>query len=509
MKIFRTAALLLLSLCVLPVSALCEAEEDYTVSYEGIPTGIVNARTAVHDPSIIEADGVFYIFGSHMMAASSTNLRNWDRAANGYRPDNPVWGNLFAEDGHVFDWAGSPGSVIPTDDGNHHVWAPDVIWNPVMGKYMMYYCVSSTWNASAICYGLSDSVTGPFDWQGTLICSGFDKDNIGRSNVLEFVDEAWAKKNYFTLAGGYDYKKWPNAIDPGLFFDADGRLWMVYGSWSGGIFLLELDPATGLVIHPEAAADTDPYFGRHLMGGGHQSMEGPYVEYDAEAGYYYLFVSYGGLNAHGGYQIRVFRSESPEGPYLDMKGERPNRRGGHGFYGLKLSGNYNLPSVRTAYMATGHNSAVIASDGRRYVCYHTRFNSGNESFLPIVKQYGLNAEAWPCLLPYATREETFSDDWAEQAVTGRWYTVSQGTGIDDVIAEPVILFLRADGTVGSAAGDAGTWSLTPGTHFLTLTLDGTEYSGVLCRMQDDGGTDVTAFSAVGGNVSVWGVKYDE
>ena len=27
-------------------------------------------------------------------------------------------------------------------------------------------------------------------------------------------------------------------FDPTVFFDADGRFWMVYGSWSGGIFLL-------------------------------------------------------------------------------------------------------------------------------------------------------------------------------------------------------------------------------------------------------------------------------
>ncbi len=28
-------------------------------------------------------------------------------------------------------------------------------------------------------------------------------------------------------------------------------MWMVYGSWSGGIFLLEIDEKTGLVIHPK------------------------------------------------------------------------------------------------------------------------------------------------------------------------------------------------------------------------------------------------------------------
>lgn len=511
MRIIRTAALLLMSLCMLPLSALGESAEDYTVSYDGIETGIVNARASVHDPSIIAADGVYYIFGSHMTAAKSTNLRSWDRMANGYSPDNPVWGNLFAEGSHVFDWTGNRDSVIPTDDGGVHVWAPDVIWNPVMGKYMMYYCVSSTWNASALCFGLSDSVEGPYEWQATLICSGFDRNNIGQSNAYETVDEDWARSHYFTLAGGYDYNRWPNAIDPSVFFDGEDRLWMVYGSWSGGIFLLELDPATGLVIHPEADADAgiDPYFGRHLMGGNHQSMEGPYVLYDPEAGYYYLFVSYGSLTSHGGYQIRVFRSESPDGEYLDMNGEKPGRRGGHAAFGLKLSGNYMLPSLRRAYMATGHNSAMIDANGRRYLCFHSRFNDGTENHNPIVKQYALNAEGWPCLMPYATRGETLDDAWSAEDAAGRWFVINQGAAIDDTIAEPVILYLRLDGTVGAEAGDAGVWALTEGTRFVSLTLDGTVYSGVLCRMQDESGADVTVFSAVGDNRSVWGVKYDE
>ena len=163
---------------------------------------------------------------------------------------------------------------------------------------------------------MSDTIEGPYEWQACLICSGFDRDNLAGSNVLETVDEKTARRRYLTLAGSYNYKEWPNAIDPSVFFDADGRLWMVYGSWSGGIFLLELDPATGLVIHPEAdeANGVDPYFGRHLMGGNHQSMEGPYILRDAEAGYYYLFVSYGALSSRRLPDPRV-PLRSPEGPY--------------------------------------------------------------------------------------------------------------------------------------------------------------------------------------------------
>ena len=119
----------------------------------------------------------------------------------------------------------------------------------------------------------------------------------------------------------------------------------------------------------------------------------------------------------------------------------------------------------------------------------------------------MNEEGWPCLLPYATRGETIPDAFDPADVPGRYYVVCQGTAIDDVIAEPFILYLRADGSV-SGESASGTWALTGGSVFLHLALDGTEYSGVVCRMRDDGNSEVTVFSAVGQNESVWGVKYD-
>ncbi len=506
-RLMRTLALSLLLPLLLPAA---RAEEDYSVDLAPFKTGVVNARASVHDPSIVEDNGIYYIFGSHMSAARSDNLRNWTAIANGYKSSNKVWGDLFADGLHVFDYAGRGDSLIPTDDGGVHVWAPDVIYNKTTGQYMMYYCTSSTFNASNLCFAVADAVEGPYVWQGALIYSGFDKTTIQGTDVLDCVDETQAK-SYLTLAGTYNYKTWPNAIDPSVFYDENDRLWMVYGSWSGGIFLLELDKETGRVIHPEEdkANQVDPYFGKRLLGGQHKSIEGPYILYDKEAGYYYLFVSYGSLVSNGGYQIRVFRSRQPDGDYEDMNGQRPGLKGGHGGFGLKLSGNYNLPSLRRAYMATGHNSALIGRDGKRYVCYHTRFNDGSEAHAPIVKQYFLNAEGWPCLLPYATRGETVSEKgYSPDETAGRYFVINQGTGINADIAQPFILYLRPDGTVGGEKA-SGVWEATEGTAFMRLTLAGKSYSGVFCRMQDDGGTDVTVFTAVGGNESVWGVKYDQ
>ena len=93
----------------------------------------------------------------------------------------------------------------------------------------------------------------------------------------------------------------------------------------------------------------DTYYGKRLLGGGHKSIEEPYIMYDAKSDYYYLFVSYGALTREGGYQIRVFRSKTPDGDYVDMNGNTPWAKDkDHAGFGLKLSGNYMLPSLEQA-----------------------------------------------------------------------------------------------------------------------------------------------------------------
>lgn len=485
-------------------------DKNYKVSTKNIATANISSQgVSVHDPSIVEDNGSFYIFGSHMSAAKSDDLCNWKMIADGYMKTNPVYGQVYDVADEAFYYSGNRNSVIKTDDGKDHVWAPDVVYNKTTGKYYMYYCMSSTWNASNLCYGISDNIEGPYKWQGALIYSGFGSKDLDKTDVLDYVDETYAKKHY-TKGGAYNFDDYPNAIDPTVFYDKDDRMWMVYGSWSGGIFLLEIDPETGLVIHPEANPDedVDTYFGRKLFGGGHISIEGPYIQYDPDSDYYYLYVSYGSLVSNGGYQIRVFRSKDVEGPYLDMNGEKPGKSALHQNFGLKLSGNYKLPSIEKAYMATGHNSALNASDGRKYIVFHTRFNDKGEGHSPRAHQMLVNEEGWPCMLPYQTQGEKVSDSgYSMSDVVGRYYVINQGTAIDNEIANPFILYLNEDGTLDGKDGLTGSWSLADGTYYIHMTIDGSDYSGVVCEMKDEAGADVITFSVVGQNKSVWGVQY--
>ncbi|MCR4902168.1 MAG: glycoside hydrolase family 43 protein [Butyrivibrio sp.] len=486
-------------------------DSDFTVSYEGISLGSINASASVHDPSIIKDNGMFYIFGTHLTAASSEDLRKWTYLGNGYNAGNKVYGDLFTND-KVFEYTGKGNSIVPTDDGGCHLWAPDVIYNEAMGKYLLYYCTSSTWNASTLEYASADSIEGPYEFEGNLIYSGITPKTLEYTDVLDYVSEDYANENYIKASGEYNFDAYPNALDPTVFYDKDGKMWMVYGSWSGGIFLLELDEQTGQVIHPEADPENnvDAYFGKKLMGGGHKSIEGPYIIYDADSDYYYLFVSYGTLTSQGGYQIRVFRSKTVDGEYVDMNGQTPFiTSGNHAYFGLKLSGNYRLPSLMQAYMATGHNSALIDEDtGKKYIAYHTRFESSGENHSPRVKQYFLNEEGWPCMLPYATSGETITNDISISDVAGEYYVVNQGTAIDNEIAEPIKLVLSKRGIV-YGDGIEGTWTLKDGSYYMTITYNEVTYSGVFCAQEDEAGTEVMTFSAVGANTSVWGVKYNE
>lgn len=213
---------------------------------------------------------MFYIFGSHLAQARSTDLLSWDSPFDvEYQnmDNNIIYGNTRENLAETFQWAGYDDA---DSAGGFALWAPDVIWNPnyvwadgSVGAYMIYYSASSTWRRSAIGFAVAPTIEGPYAYGGTIIYSGFtyldatdgsDRNTnwaatnipgLIESGVINEFSENWAM-NSFTYNNDYA----PNAIDPTLFYDSDENLWMVYGSWSGGIFLLEIDEATGVPLIP-------------------------------------------------------------------------------------------------------------------------------------------------------------------------------------------------------------------------------------------------------------------
>lgn len=100
------------------------------------------------------------------------------------------------------------------------------------------------------------------------------------------------------------------------------------------------------MIHPEADEEhnVDAYYGKKLLGGGHKSIEAPYILYDEATDYYYLYVSYGTLTSSGGYQVRVFRSKTVDGELCGYERGIPDR--GCGSSALRSEADRQLPSFR-------------------------------------------------------------------------------------------------------------------------------------------------------------------
>ena len=452
-----------------------------------------------HDPQIILADGTYYMTGSHMVLAKSSDMNAWEYIANGSAKN--FISNLYSGDLPAFSYVGK------NEEGGYSVWAANIWYNETMGKYCMYFCTSSSYIKSALALAVSDVPEGPYTYVDTFLCSGFSTSEAEKTNLADVLGPDADTSRYYKY-GGYDNTKWPNCIDPAIYTDDDGKIWMVYGSWSGGLFTLEINPETGLPIHPEADEESgvDPYFGYHLIGGGHHACEGPFIFHNEENGYYYLFVSCGSLTRTGGYQMRLYRSESPTGPFVDASGKTWNNEEDYFNYGLKIMGNYDLPSLETAYMAPGGQSVFVGADGNTYLVYHQRFDNGTEYHEPRVHRLYLTEDDWYVAAPFETGSESSKEGGYTAAdLAGGFYILDHELDVSDVIHEGKACTMR-DGAVSGEY--EGTYEMTDGTDILHLTIGDVTYTGKIINMTDEAGNETLSFMAVGSNNhTLWGVKY--
>lgn len=481
-----------------------EKEMNEDKKEEAWKKGGFSAGASVHDPAVYEENGTYYIFGSHMESAKSTDLRKWESFSSGVNAENKLFDNLFDTTGDADPDAFS--YVGKNEEGGYSVWAPDVIYNKEMGKYVMYFCTTSSYVKSSLCFATADNIEGPYHYVDKFLHSGFTYHDVKTSNVEELMGTD--PKPY--TGSSYDNNNWPNCIDPDAFYDEDGRMWMVYGSWSGGIFLLEIDKETGYPIHPEADEENhvDSYYGKKLLGGYHNSIEGPHIMYDKTSGYYYLFLSYGGLQAKGGYQIRLFRSKTVDGTYTDAAGKDMYTFVEHKDRGLKMMGNYTFPSLTQTYMAPGGQTAFEDEDGKLYVVYHQRFAKTGEFHEPRVHQLFRTKDGWLTAAPFAASGETLkADGYTPEEIEGTYYLVNHGTDIAATVHRPSETEFKADGTI-TGEEISGTWKAEEGTAYIDITIGENSYTGVVVEMTDEAGNPVMCLSTVGSNnETVWGVKY--
>lgn len=438
------------------------------------PNPPVFREVSVHDPVAIKVDGTYYTFGSHLASAKSDDLIQWQQLSTNVSNRNRIVPNARIELAESLEWAN-------TDT----TWAKGII--ELNDKFYLYYSVS-TWGSprSAIALMTADYIEGPYQYQGMIINSGIQGAAPGQS---------------------YNRAIHPNAIDPDLFFDTEGRLWMVYGSYFGGMHILELDPETGWPL-------PDQGYGKRLWGGSQAAMEGPHIEYNPETGYYYFFISYGTLAADGGYNIRVARSENPDGPYFDPAGGDMIRATGAStmLYGAKLVGNFLFAESDIGYVSPGHNSTYYDKElGKYFIFFHTRFPGRGEYHNQRVHLLLMNTEDWPVMAPHRYAGETPSPYLVEDVV-GEYQYVNHGRITSARITNSTKVLLTGDGRVSGAV--EGTWEFT-GDYTVTITIGDEKYYGVFLEQWDSGLRKwVMTFSALSNNnEAIWGSQiggvYDE
>ena len=508
-------------------------------------------RVSVHDPSIVwdPTTSTYYVFGSHRAAAKCNNMMSWEAftapwatatsndAANADAFTTPEvtkvkkGGTEYDLNFNAFAWS-ARGSADYNVDGM--MWAPDVIYNKKLNKWCMYLSINGDGWYSSVIMLTADNITGPYRYQAPVVISGFRSGDSYKSTDLEIVlGEQTSLPERYAPTDNYG-NHWPNAIDPCVFYDENGKLWMSYGSWSGGIFMLELDEETGLrdydVTYAESAT-SDPYFGKRIAGGSYASGEASYIEYIG--GYYFLFMTYGGLDAAGGYQMRVFRSQNPDGPYVDSKGtsavydsyqlnfgagENDGNRGVNIFGAYSKWGNLLTGGAEAASgeRSQGHNSIIAAPDGRTYLVYHTRFQEWGEGHQLRVHQVYQNEEGWLVAAPFEYTGEgvksagiAAAQKVATADIPGNYKLLTHRYGLDHSIKEyavPVDITLNADGTI---SGDAtGTWTAKTGTSYVTINI-GSDYKGVMVpQTLEPTDTKVPCFTALDSQtgMTIWGYK---
>ncbi len=264
--------------------------------------------TEAHDPTIVKENGIYYRFqtGRGLPFFSSSDMRTWRNAGRIFRK-NPVWSKR----------------AVP---GSRSFWAPEIVRRD--GWWRVYYSVSTFGkNRSAIGLVRSrtlDTASPDYGWE--------DMGPVIRSRP----DHAY------------------NCIDPAVFRDTDGHDKFLFGSFWGGLKVLDLDGA-GFVAPDQkprtlASRLTVP-----------NPIEGGFVF--PHGGLFYLFASadYCCRGIKSSYRILYGCSQSAEGPYLDESGHSMAEGGG-----TQLRDGASFPR----WAGPGHCSVFQDDDGRTFLVYH-------------------------------------------------------------------------------------------------------------------------------------------
>lgn len=376
----------------------------------------------VHDPSVKKFGDYYYCYSTDVAFGTASRSGIQVRKSK----DLVQW--IFV--GWVFPSLPAQGSAFISSSGGtpfDALWAPYVL--KVGSEYRLYYSLTcSLPRLSVIGMATATSPEGPWTEKGLVVTS--KNDNATQTN----------------------------AIDPTVVTTPAGDQYFYYGSAWDGIYMLKLNPATGLAA---TVGDKGKRIANRGFTGGkyNGNIEGSEIIYNPTLNKYFLFIAYDWLQTK--YNVRVCRSDNPQGPFYDYNGIDANTSVDHG------------PMILAPYQFMGHA-------GWQGTAHCGVFDDGNGQYFmahqgrPVVNSYYMDmhvrkilwtADGWPVVLPerFANVDQTTAvaqtelvGDW-EQIVLG--YTIVVGYGNEQTSPNMQVattLTLNANGTINADA--ASTWT---------------------------------------------------
>ncbi len=456
-----------------------------------------------HDPSLIEVveNGMpaYYIFSTGWRTGNdihrSTDLIHWEYVGKATRSDTAM--------NAIDTWISQPNSR-----GGISWWAPDIV-PAANGGYWLYTCCtldaafpapnpdnSVGYNPACIVLFKSNSLeAGSFRYQGVLMQSYIPTKN-----------------------GDIDV----NSIDPQIIYSPDGRMYMAYGSFGTGNWMLELDPETGLrkdgvyqdgvfldwqqirtysleasgiyTQYSDGEEVTHEFYGTMISQG---AMEAPViarhdnVTVSDETGavleegktFYYSMHSYNGLEV--AYQMWGGRSENPMGRYTSTGGtgiynDRPGAKTNSGNkYMGSFTWSYKAPGVfEPDIVLPGHNDLFTTSKGMNIAAYITRTPSYTDdglTYMTQIHQYYLNSFGDICINPNRYGKEidraVTKEELLKYTDGGRFQMIAleNGTHASATASVSVDVVLSEDGKISYQGKQIGTW-LMYGRGYIKLSF---------------------------------------
>jgi arabinan endo-1,5-alpha-L-arabinosidase len=380
--------------------------QEWTITSSGTaaysaPLTVSGTGIYVHDPFMLQdpTTHTYWLFGTHQTIAYSTDFATFtyttETVGSTGACTSTQGGYWITDDNHCPiigpDFASWSGLQTPLQENNAHntdLWAPDVLYDSGTSTYYQYYAVpyDPSTGAEAV-IGLATATTpyGPWTDKGYVVSSWTNATSTAPTN------NAWNFVNTTT---------W-NAIDPSPFIDASGNWWLIFGSWSDGTHLLELQSpssysstatigfpvSSGSNAYPVSTATAISTWTK--IGYRSAGEEGPFIYY--WNGYYYYFAPINTccVGTSSTYREIVGRSTSVTGPYYDRGGVSLANGGGT----ILISSHSNVygPGGASVFTDTG-------SDGTKSlptIVYH--YYDGNNNGTPTlgINRLNFTADGWP------------------------------------------------------------------------------------------------------------------